>query len=69
MAEGATRVVDVRLSREAYQELLNAERRLHDMLPEYDKAEECGIECQYLREGTADILARIAKMKTHYQPK
>lgn len=58
----------VKLSPESFNNLLQAERNLHDMLPEFDKAEECGIECQYLREGARDILERMAKMKQYYKP-
>lgn len=58
----------VKLSKETYQELLSAERNLTGMLPEFDKAEECGIECQYMRESTKDMLDRIAKMKLYYKP-
>lgn len=58
----------VKLSLEAYQGLLTAERNLTDLIPEFDKAEDCGIECQYLRDATKDYLERIAKMKLHYKP-
>lgn len=59
----------IRLSREAYNGLLEAERRLHDLLPEFDKAESCGIECQYMRDATATYLDNIAKMKQNFAPR
>lgn len=58
----------IKLSTESYAGLLTAERALTDMLPEFDKAEECGIDCQIFRQATADYLERIGKMKLHYAP-
>jgi hypothetical protein len=69
MAERANAVRTVALQQEDYNDLLKAERALHDYLPEFDKAEECGIECQYLRESAKDMLERIAKFKLYYKPK
>jgi coproporphyrinogen III oxidase-like Fe-S oxidoreductase len=68
MEAGVNGVTPVRLQPESYRELLQAERALHDYLPEFDKAEECGIECQYLREAAKEMLERIAKFKQHYKP-
>lgn len=68
MATGADGTVKVKLSPESYANLLSAERALHDYLPEFDKAEECGIECNYLRDSAQQMLQRIAKMKEHYRP-
>lgn len=59
----------VNLSPDDYRELLKSERELHDWLPELDKAEDCGIECQYLRDSAKAMLERIAKFKQHYGPK
>lgn len=69
MAAGANAVNPVQLSPESYQELLATERALHDYLPEFDKADECGVECQYLRQAATDMLERIAKFKLHYKPR
>jgi len=44
-------------------------RTLDNLLPEFDKAEQCGIDCQQLREavvGTRNSLLNIVK---HYMPK
>lgn len=69
MATSANGPQPVTLRPETYQDLLTAERALHDYLPEFDKAEECGIECQYLRDATRDMLDRIEKFKKNYKPR
>lgn len=52
-----------------YQKLLQTERQLHDLLPECDAAENCGIEVQNYRDVIANMLARISNIKATYAPK
>lgn len=54
---------------ENYKALLNAERQLHDALDDLDKAEECGIDCNDLRELRTQALQRIENIKKNYAPK
>lgn len=54
---------------ENYRKLLQAERDLHDALTELDKAEECGIDCQDLRQLRDAALERITAIKKNYAPK
>ena len=58
----------IKLTKERYQQLLKAERELLDLLPEYDKLEECGVDCTSLRQVNADRLPQIAALKKHYAP-
>lgn len=54
---------------EQYRKLLQAERDLHDALTELGKAEDCGIECQDLRQLRDEALKRIEAIKKNYAPK
>jgi hypothetical protein len=56
------------LSKERLTKLLEAERELANMLLEFDKAEECGIDCQQLRANTAVARQRIESLRKHYTP-
>lgn len=51
-----------------YDELVKAERDLHDILPEFDKLEECGVDCQEMRNVREEALKRSAAIKKHYAP-
>ena len=68
MAAGFNGMTPVKLRPESYEELLQVERAIHDYLPEFDKAEECGVECGYLRDSARQMLERIAKFKKNYSP-
>lgn len=57
-----------RLNPEQFQKVLSTERSLHDILPEMDKFEECGGDCQALRAAAQDMLAKIQKVKQYYNP-
>lgn len=57
-----------RLTTDKYRELLASERALHDLLPEMDAAQDCGIDCQAYREIHAQAMEKIAKLKTYYAP-
>lgn len=58
----------LRLTTDKYRELLSAERALHDLLPEMDAAQDCGIDCQAYREIHSQAMERIAKLKQYYAP-
>jgi hypothetical protein len=58
----------LRLSHERYNELLAAERVYTDLLPEFDKLDQCGEDCQMERELTSQKLAQISKLKQFYAP-
>lgn len=59
----------IKLSRERYDELIAAERKLNDLLPEYDKLEECGVDCTAFRQINAERLPQIAAIKKNYGPR
>lgn len=48
--------------------LKEAQRQLHDVLPEIDKAEECGVECQHYRELHAEVGRRLAAILDKFGP-
>lgn len=58
----------IRLSQERYAELIEAERQLALLHSEFDKAEECGIDCQQLRATQAEAIQRIQSMRKNYAP-
>lgn len=62
MADKFTLPVDM------YNQLLEDERNLVNAIRDIDTAEECGIECQHLRDATSNALVRISKLKQHYAP-
>ena len=51
---------------EQYAELKRQQRIIHDLLPEFDKAEACGIECQELRGLAAYIAETLGNIERHY---
>lgn len=53
---------------EQQQSILNAERTLHDLLPELDKSEECGVDCQAYRSAVKEMQGRIEAMKRNFFP-
>jgi hypothetical protein len=46
--------------------LKQAERDLHDLLPEIDRAEACGIDCSDIRQGFEFLKQRITQYLSHY---
>lgn len=56
------------LSAAQYDSLAQAERMYHDLLPEFDKALECGVECQALKRQAQDAYARVRKFMSIYFP-
>ena len=59
-------VQQFKLSAEQIADLQQAQRALHDLLPEFDKAEECGIDCQGYRSVTSETNRQIGKMLEYY---
>lgn len=57
-----------KLPPELYAKLLEEERRLLDFVPEFNKAEECGIECAQDRAKHAGYLELIGMLKQNYGP-
>jgi hypothetical protein len=62
-------MADITLSTDRYMALIEAERRLSELDAEYDKATECGIECQELRSVRVMLGDQIAALKKNYSPK
>jgi hypothetical protein len=58
----------IKLSRERYAELLSAERLFHDLLPDLDNLEQCGEDCQAMRQVVQDEMKRIEKIKQFFAP-
>jgi len=57
---------DYKLPKDQIVQLRNAERTLNDVLPEFDKMEQCGIECGELRIARDEAANRIAKLLQHF---
>lgn len=58
----------IKLPNEQFAKLLQAERDLHDILPEMDKADECGIDCQEFRRLHSEMMDNIAGLKKNFGP-
>jgi hypothetical protein len=54
------------LTPERIQQLKQAQRNLHDLLPEFDAAEQCGIECQQFRQMAGEAQDKIKALLTNY---
>lgn len=51
---------------EDWRHLQDAQKRLNDLLPIMDKAENCGIECQTFREVARDLLERLTAIQREF---
>ena len=58
----------VTLTNEQYAKILEAERAIHDVLPDLDKLEECGVECQAYRDGLRQKQEQIEAIKRNFGP-
>lgn len=58
----------IKLAKDDLAKLITAERELHDLLPEMDKGEECGIDCQEFRRVHAEAMERITALKKNFGP-
>lgn len=57
-----------RMSPERYADLLEKERLFHDLLPEFDKLEQCGEDMTAERELCRSKLEQISNLKKHFKP-
>lgn len=60
---------EIRLERETYANMLQAERNMQSYSPLFDKLEECGLDCQLFRQMQQETLARSAAIKKHFAPR
>lgn len=51
-----------------YDALISAERTYHDLLPEIDKAMECGVPCDDVKRDAHRGYARVRKFLASYFP-
>jgi len=51
-----------KLSREREREIKRIRRAIHDALPEFDRLESCGIDCQENRQGLMEEAERLGKI-------
>ncbi len=58
----------IKLTKELFGKLLTAERELHDLVPEFAKGEECGVDCQEFRRIHEEAMQRIEALKKNYGP-
>lgn len=56
----------LRFSDEAKRSLHDAERKIHDVLPDLEAAEECGVDCQYWRNMTTELQRRIRLIRERF---
>lgn len=56
------------MTAEEHQNLLAAERKLNDVLPDIDGLEECGVDCQQLRAYRQQRMDQIAALKKNFAP-
>lgn len=47
-------------------EVQRSQRELTELLAEFDKAEECGADCQQLRAGALEALEQASNIIKHY---
>lgn len=58
----------VQLTNEQYAKLLDAERTIHDILPDLQKLEECDVDCQQFRAQVEQRQRQIAALKQNFAP-
>lgn len=56
----------IKLTKQQLADLRTAQRTLHDILPEIDKAGQCGVDCQAILEVHQQAADRINLMLKHY---
>lgn len=57
---------DIKLPADKYTELLVAERKLREQIPNFDKLEACGEDCTPMRVMIAEELKRIEAIKKNF---
>jgi hypothetical protein len=56
----------ITLTPDQHQTLLQAQKMLHDLLPDIDALEQCGKDCQDLRSKNDAIRAQITALQTQF---
>jgi hypothetical protein len=56
------------MSKQHYDALIQAERKFREVLPEFDKMEDCGEDCTEIRQLVTDRLGKIEALKRNYAP-
>lgn len=59
--------MNIKLPPEMIAELKIRQRELHDFLTEFDKLEDCGEDCQAVRQLHQQAADKIEKLLKHYQ--
>jgi hypothetical protein len=59
---------NLKLSKETYANLLTAEGKLTQWPAILDKLEECGVECEPMRQLIQDKLAQMSAIKKNFAP-
>lgn len=59
---------DIRLTPDLYMSLIESERKLSELDSLYDKAEECGVDCQQLREVRRMLAERSMALRKNFAP-
>lgn len=58
----------IKLSDEQMAKLKSVQRDLHDLLPLYDSAEECGIDCAMNRQLADQTMRRLQALEKNFGP-
>lgn len=58
----------IKLTTEKITELRQHQRALHDILPELDNAEKCGVDCTMMRELRNDAMDKIENIIKYFGP-
>jgi hypothetical protein len=53
-------------SKAHYDSLIKAERELHDVLPDIDSAEACGLDCTAYRDAVLRLQESFSSVKQHF---
>lgn len=61
-------MANITLPVDMYTDLVSAERKLAELDAEYDRAEECGVDCQQLRSVRVMLQQRIEALRRNYGP-
>jgi len=59
---------EIALTPDLYMSLSESEKKLSELDSLYDKAEECGVDCQQMREIRQILAQRSMKLRQHFAP-